>query len=404
MQILWLISFVLGMWCPVAEAQTAWPGHGGPIRAVAADGSHIVSGSFDGTALVWPEGLVLRGHDGAVNAVALLGDGAVVTGGADGRVRLHAFGREPASLGRHTEPVAGLTTQGERIASAGWDGTVRLWTRSGPAGVLTGHDGPVNAVAFAPDGSVVSAGYDGTLRHWDADGTAAILRLGVPLNAVAVAQDGQIIVGGADGVLRFLGPAAGEVRIDTAAITGLALSEDGTRVAVVSLGGLAMVVDRETARIVTVLNGAEKLLWGVGFSKGEVITGGGDRVLRRWDAGSGRLIGVLGTAPPPEPVGAGRGAQVFRACSACHSVAADGGNRAGPSLHHLFGRRVGTLPGYDYSPALRASDIVWSAETVARLFTIGPNATLPGTKMPEQVVSLPADREALLRYLEQATR
>ena len=65
---------VTALWASLASGQPALPGHGGPIRSVAADDAHIVSGSFDGTALVWPEGVVLRGHDSAVNAVALLPD------------------------------------------------------------------------------------------------------------------------------------------------------------------------------------------------------------------------------------------------------------------------------------------------------------------------------------------
>ncbi len=48
--------------------------------------------------------------------------------------------------------------------------------------------------------------------------------------------------------------------------------------------------------------------------------------------------------------------------------------------------------------------IVWNRETIARLFEIGPNAMLPGTKMPEQVVNRAEDREALVDFIEKATR
>ncbi len=390
---------------PGPQAAASLPGHGGPIRAVAADGTHIVSGSFDGTALVWPEGLVLRGHDGAVNAVALMADGTVVTGGADGKIMLQRYGTEPVTLGRHDGPVVALATQGERIASAGWDATARLWDRHGLVRVLSGHDGNVNAVAFAPDGGVVTAGYDGTLRHWN-DAGAAVIRLGVPQNAVVVARDGQILAGGADGVLRRIDPDStmSELRVDTMAITGLGLSPDDTQVAVVSLGGVAMLIDRAHLQITTVLHGSEAPLWSVAFAGAEVVTGGAGRVLRRWDPASGRPLGLLGAAPVAEPPGEGRGAQVFRACAACHSLATDGGNRAGPSLHGLFGRQVASQPDYPYSDALRALDLVWTPQAVAHLFTVGPHEATPGTKMPEQVIADPADRAALLRFLEQATR
>jgi cytochrome c len=82
----------------------------------------------------------------------------------------------------------------------------------------------------------------------------------------------------------------------------------------------------------------------------------------------------------------------------------DDGNRAGPTLHGVFGRRIGTADGYNFSPALRGMDIVWNAETISRLFEIGPNAYTPGTKMPEQIIGDAEDRAALMRFLEQATR
>jgi cytochrome c len=97
------------------------------------------------------------------------------------------------------------------------------------------------------------------------------------------------------------------------------------------------------------------------------------------------------------------GADVFRACRACHTLTADGANRAGPSLAGLFGRRIASLPGYEFSPALRGLDITWTPETLGRLFEIGPNAYLPGTKMPEQTLGA-AEREALADFLARVGR
>ena len=71
-------------------------GHGGPVRALAVspDGATAISGSFDTSAIRWSlthnaAEQVLRFHDDAVNAVALLHDGSAVTAGADGRVTAH---------------------------------------------------------------------------------------------------------------------------------------------------------------------------------------------------------------------------------------------------------------------------------------------------------------------------
>ena len=106
---------------------------------------------------------------------------------------------------------------------------------------------------------------------------------------------------------------------------------------------------------------------------------------------------------PLAAYGDDHGAQVFRACVACHTLTPDEGNRAGPTLHGIFGRRIATLPGYNFSPALKALGIVWTPETVAKLFEVGPMAYTPGTKMPEQQIGSAEDRDALVKFLEKVT-
>src|SRR5215212_4073091 len=127
-----------------APAQAQLRGHGGPVRAVAvsADGASAISGSFDSSAIRWSltrntATQVLRFHDDAVNAVALLRDGRAVTAGADGRIALWREGeaRPEKVLEGHTAPIVAVSVSGDGawLASAAWDNTVRLWPLSGGA-------------------------------------------------------------------------------------------------------------------------------------------------------------------------------------------------------------------------------------------------------------------------------
>jgi cytochrome c len=391
--------------------------------AVSPDGNRLLSASFDSTAISWlltsgTAEKVLRFHEGAVNAAAFLKDGRMATGGEDGRIAIWQPGQDkPATvLQGHTAPVVNLavSADGGTLASASWDTTARLWPLAGGSPrMLEGHQQNVNGVAFTPDGhALATVGYDLTLRIWPlAGGSPVIVALPSPLNAVAVASDGQIVAAGAAGKIYFLSPAGeqqGEVEAATVPIIALAVSADGNLVAASSIRGAVAVVDRAGRKLERTLVGPGMPAWSVAFlpDNRTLLTGGTDRLIRRWNALTGEHMGDVTMAGPVDPLAqyAGdRGAEVFRACVACHTLKADQGPRAGPTLAGIFGRRIATLPGYDFSPALKTLDIVWTHETLSKLFEIGPAAYTPGTKMPEQRVGA-EDRAALMKFLETATR
>ena len=54
------------------------------------------------------------------------------------------------------------------------------------------------------------------------------------------------------------------------------------------------------------------------------------------------------------------GGQVFKKCERCHTLDAGGAQAEGPNLHKIFGRKAGTNPGWQYSDAMKASNIVWN--------------------------------------------
>ncbi len=411
----------------VGPAAAQLRGHGGPVRAVAvsADGTKVISGSFDTSAICWslPRGAaeqVLRFHDGAVNAVAFLKDGRVATAGMDRRIAIWRPGEQAPStvLSGHSGPIVSLAVSpdGKLLASSSWDRTVRIWPLAGgQPRVLKGHRDNANGVAFSPDGrSLVTAGYDLTVRIWPLAGGApsAVRTLPTPLNAVAVAPDGEIIAGGANGKLYFLtaeGQRAGEVEAQPTSIISLALSPDGKYVAAAGIRGSVGIVARKSRKLVRTLVGPGLPVWSVAFMPDSrtLLTGGADRMIRRWDAIKGEPIGSVVVGGAKDPLAAYRGepgAKIFRACVACHTLSPDEGNRAGPTLAGIFGRRIATLPGYKFSAALKHLDIVWTPRTVAKLFEVGPAAYTPGTKMPEQRISRAEDREALVKFLEKVTK
>jgi len=419
-----LAGGILLLWSSSADAQLR--GHGGPVRAVAvsADGRTALSGSFDSSAVRWSLSRnaaeqVLRLHDGAVNAVLLLKDGRAVTAGADGRIAIWPErAQQPQTvLQGHAAPVVALaqSPDGTLLASASWDHTIRLWPLAGGTPrVLEGHNQNVNGVAFSPDGkSVISAGYDLTLRIWPTDGNAAptIVALPTPLNAVTVVADGEIIAGGASGSIYFLTPAgalAAEVQTSATPIISVAASRDGKLLAAASIRGSIAVIDRRERKLVRTLVGPGLPVWSVAFLPDDhtILTGGADHTIRRWDVLTGEQTEMVaaGTADDPLAAYAGdAGAEVFRACVACHSLSPGESNRAGPSLAGIYGRKIATLPDYNFSPALRQLDIVWTPETVAKLFEVGPATYTPGTKMPEQRIGSAADRKALTDFLARAT-
>ena len=422
-----LLALVLPGALAPARAQSELRGHGGPVRAlsISGDGRQAISGSFDSTAIIWAlEGgvarAVLRAHAGGVNAVLALPGGRFATGGEDGRLALWSevdLARPQRFEAVHTAPIAALAASpdGAWIASASWDSTVALTSLAGaPLRRFAGHQGNVNGVAFSRDGRiVVSAGYDATLRLTPLDGSAPrVVKLPSALNALAISPSGEIATGAADGSV-FLLTRDGVLRLQIEAaeapVIALAFSPDGARLAAASPRGGVGLFEVASGKPVFTLNGPGLPVWSLGFTADgrQILTGGADRLVRRWDPRTGDDLGSAALERPADPFAGlegGRGAEVFRACVACHTLGPDGGERAGPTLHGVIGRRIGGLPGYAYSPGFAGRDITWSKETIARLFELGPAAFTPGTKMPEQRVTSPEDRAALVDFIEAASR
>jgi WD40 repeat protein len=129
---------------------------------------------------------------------------------SDQTVRLWdpATGTAQATLTGHAEAVTAVafSPDGQRLASASWDQTVRVWDLATGTvqATLTGHAEAVTAVAFSPDGQrLASASTDQTVRlsSVNAVETVSILRLDTPIqglawsrNAIAVAKAASVVL------------------------------------------------------------------------------------------------------------------------------------------------------------------------------------------------------------------
>ena len=92
------------------------------------------------------------------------------------------------------------------------------------------------------------------------------------------------------------------------------------------------------------------------------------------------------------------GEKVFKKCSACHSIKSGGGNKIGPALYNVVGRKVGVLNDYKYSKALAEYEKNWSFEELNG-FLLKPKDWIKGTKMAYAGLRKEKDRASVILYL-----
>ena len=87
---------------------------------------------------------------------------------------------------------------------------------------------------------------------------------------------------------------------------------------------------------------------------------------------------VLGHALPASAQDAALGEKTFLKCKACHQIGEGARNGVGPNLNGLIGRKSGSVEGYSYSEANKASGLTWDEDTF-RDYIKNPKAKVPGT-------------------------
>lgn len=407
-------------------------GHGGPVMdvAVAPGGDMALTASFDNSVGLWDLATGaprwLDGHQAAVKVATFLPGGGAASAGDDFAIQVWDLDAMTARLRLtgHQGQINGLaaSADGRLLASAGWDGAVGLWDlQAGDRiALMRGHDGPVNDVAFADGGGLVySASADGTIRTWDVATRSAgriVLRHGFGVTRLLADEAaGWMVYGAVDGGTRVVGLPDGQViadlTLDRRPILALAASPDGTRVAVGDGEGYIMILSTADWSVVRDFRAALRgPIWALAFGAdgSDLLAGGIDDAVAIWpmagDPGAPQMgLTQRSFLTAPEKMTNGE-RQFARKCSICHSLTDDGVRRAGPNLAGLFGRRAGTLPGYAYSDAVARADVVWTADTIDKLFDLGPEHYIPGTKMPMQRITKPADRADLIEFLQTRTK
>jgi WD40 repeat protein/transcriptional regulator with XRE-family HTH domain len=320
---------------PLATLQ----GHTGVIYSVAADddGRLAASGGDDGSVRLWEldHGCLqatLLGHTGIVYGVALSADGRLLaSGGEDGTVRLWDAGNGLLidTLHGHAGLVRSIaiSADGRLVASGGQDGTVRLWEvapRNQRAGVespccqlamLQGHSGLIFALALSADGHLLaSASYDGTVRLWEVASAGSDTRKqarGRPLAtlkghgglifALALSADGRLLAsGGEDNMVRLWETGSGRLLTTlqghAGPVFGLTLSRDGRRVASGGLDGAIKLWEAapqdplagvaSPVRLLETLQGHSGLIYAVAMSTdgARLVSCGDDGLVKLWDA------------------------------------------------------------------------------------------------------------------------
>ena len=289
-------------------------GHGGPVRALAIspDGKRAVSGSFDTSAIRWSlernvAEQVLRFHDRAVNAVAYLKDGKIVTAGADAKIAIWQPGNpKPVRVLRAT-PRRSWRSRSRPTASG-------LPRRRGTARCGCGRSQAVRRASQRPSGQCqwrrLPAGWQraglGRLRRNNSHLAAArrrraptVTTLPSPLNTVAVAPDGEIMAAGSNSRLYFLSPQGertGDIDVGQTPVISLAVSRDGKLVAVAGVARLGRDRGAQDRKLLRTLVGPGLPVWSVAFfpDNRTLLTGGTDRIIRRWNVVTGEPIGIGG--------------------------------------------------------------------------------------------------------------
>lgn len=242
---------------------------------------------------------VSKEHRESITQIALTPDeSTLLTGSRDDTIRF--WNPADCSLkhlaAEHNGPITAIAYAADgTLVSGCYDNSAVHWTKDGAvAGKHTAHSYYVSAVAGAPDGTFWTTSGDRTVRHLDAAGKELQkVEFGedeAPATAIAVCKNGTLLVTGhADGSVRWIDVATqkterrGEAHEER--VLHVVASEDGAFVASAGVDGALVVWEPSRGEPVTKVDAHEGGVSGlVRLADGAMLTSGWNRELKRWNA------------------------------------------------------------------------------------------------------------------------
>ena len=329
----------------------AWGGHAGAVQSLSFDtaGGQLVSSAADGSVALWklpttttrklherpaPVAAMVASADGkllavasadksfavvdvagakaaftkeglatAATSVAFAADASLVAVGSDaGNVQFYKAvdGAETGSLGGHTGAVAGaaLHPKTGQLATAGADGTLRLWDAAQPARALSPAGKKINVLAASPNGALIATATDEAVQLWTAaDGKVARPLAGHKGAVTAIAwktDSAQLVTAGADGTVRVWNAADGKqvssFEGHKTPVVAVSFTTDGAGVVSATADKLAQITAAADAKPLHTLTGHTQPITALAAVPGGalVLSGSTDATVRTWTATDGK--------------------------------------------------------------------------------------------------------------------